>query len=282
MDEQAKMIQSAKEQLYFESIKENRGSYFVEYQPPVANNPFANLSLVYPETFEPSHVAESMVQEMTHWLKRYPVAVMVTAFDAAEDIIRPNGEDGFLVGWFAPGTNNIASSWKLKELPPFLNDTSSLPDWRTIYIDIPFRTDTQVKAAAFAQLKDRRRQIIVMKIILTLWLGVIPATWAVIQYLGPEWLGFLVVIYTLWQIWRAWRKLMGLSKPSPRELEKAEKERKMAHYYYHCERNPDGFSRLKVENFTKDISERTRKEAEELAKRSSQKPAAPQRLTDVA
>jgi hypothetical protein len=31
-----------------------------------------------------------------------------------------------------------------------------------------------------------------------------------------------------------------------------EKERKMAHYFYHCERNPDGFARLRNENFEDD------------------------------
>ncbi len=53
----------------------------------------------------------------------------------------------------------------------------------------------------------------------------------------------------------------------PAEEEKAEKERKMNHYYYHCERNPAGFARLLVENVEKDTSERIRKEAEELAKK---------------
>jgi hypothetical protein len=41
----------------------------------------------------------------------------------------------------------------------------------------------------------------------------------------------------------------------------------MAHYFYHCERNPAGFARLKMENFEKDISEHTRREVDELAKK---------------
>jgi hypothetical protein len=262
------MTNSAREPLYFEAIKENRGNYFVEYHPPVGNNPFATLNLVYPNAFELNEVAESMRTELVRWLARYPVPIMVSAFDAAEDVIRPNSpsEDGFLVGWLDPATKEVESSWKLNELPSFLNDTSSIPDWRTIYKDIPFRTDAEVKASANVYLKERRKQIIAVKVMLTIWLAVIPATWAIIQYIGPEWLGFLVMFYTLWRVWREWRKLMGLKKPTPREREKAEKERKMAHYYYHCERNPEGFSRLKSENFTKEINERTRKEAQQLSK----------------
>ena len=45
-----------REQLYFESIKEDRGAYFVEYQPPFGDNPFANLSLVYSGQFDLSEV----------------------------------------------------------------------------------------------------------------------------------------------------------------------------------------------------------------------------------
>ena len=35
----------------------------------------------------------------------------------------------------------------------------------------------------------------------------------------------------------------------------AEKRQKMEHYFYHCERNPEGFMRLKVENFERETME---------------------------
>lgn len=58
---------------------------------------------------------------------------------------------------------------------------------------------------------------------------------------------------------------LGAHKVTPREEEKGEKQRKMDHYFYHCERNPDGFARLKIENFEKDAGERVRAEAAALA-----------------
>lgn len=58
---------------------------------------------------------------------------------------------------------------------------------------------------------------------------------------------------------------MGHKKPSPRELEKVERDRKMAHYYYHCERNPAGFARIKVENLEKDIENDFLTKASQLA-----------------
>jgi len=34
---------AAREELYFDSVKEHRGAYFVEYQPPVADATFATM-----------------------------------------------------------------------------------------------------------------------------------------------------------------------------------------------------------------------------------------------
>jgi len=263
------MATPGREQLYFDAITEDRGSYFVEYRPPTGNNPFATLNIVYPGTFELRPVAECMRTELIRWLARYPVPVMVSAFDVAENIIRPNGDfdDGFLVGWLVPGTDEVAFSWRLNELPAFVNDTTSVHAWRTIYKDVSFRTETEVKTNAQKQIEQTRKQNLTLRIILTLWLAVIPAAWATAQYFGPDWLALIVFGYALWQAFRTWRKLTGRVKPSRTEKEKADKERKMAHYFYHCEQNPAAFARLKVENFEKDISEHTRKEAEELARR---------------
>ncbi len=44
----------------------------------------------------------------------------------------------------------------------------------------------------------------------------------------------------------------------------------MRHYFYHCERNPEGFARLKVENFEREAKEQTLKEAEALRNKSTE------------
>ena len=115
-------------------------------------------------------------------------------------------------------------------------------------------------------MKERRRQNLILKCLLTIWLVVIPGGVALFEYFGPEWLGLSVLLFSLWKAWRIWLKLTGRAKPSRAETEEAEKERKMRHYYYHCERNPLGFQRLMVENFQEDTRQRVREEAEELKK----------------
>jgi hypothetical protein len=259
-----------REALYFQSIKEDCGSYFVEYSPPIANNSFATLNVVYPGSYDLHGVARTMEAEVARWLARYPVPIMAWAYDSAENSIRPNGDidDGLLVGWYAPGTTIFTCAWKLEGLPPFLNDTTNLPDWRTIYKDIPVRTDTEVKVNANREMATQRKHAFILKIILAIWLAVIPATWAIIEYLGPEWLATAVLLFALWKAFRAAKKMFWPGEPSKSEKEKAEKDLKMSHYFYHCELNPDGFNRLKLENFEQDARQKIRKEAEALKNKS--------------
>ena len=263
---------STREILYFDPIKEDRGSYFVEYQPPISTNPFATLNLVYPEGYDLGSVADTMKAEVARWLARYPVPIMAWAYDAAEDSIRPHGDadDGLLVGWYVPGTAALSYSWKVEGLPPLLNDTTNVPDWRTIYRGVPFRTDAEVKANANRECIKVRKQNLTLKAILAIWFAVIPAVWAIVQYLGPEWLAIVVTLYVLWQSFRTARKLFWGVEPSKSEKEKVEKELKMMHYFYHCERNPEGFARLKGENFEREAKERTLKEVEALRNRTAE------------
>ena len=203
-----------------------------------------------------------MKTEVAHWLARYPVPIMAWAWDAAENAIRPHGDedDGLLVGWYAPGTVTLSQAWKTRELPPFLNETTNLPDWRTIYKDVPFRTDAEVKENAKREGTKIRRQNRTLKFILAIWLAAIPAAWAIFQYLGPNWLAIAVLLYSLWQAFRTARKLFGRAEPSKSEKEKSDKDLKMRHYFHHCERNPQGFARLMAENFDVEAKERTLKE----------------------
>jgi hypothetical protein len=260
---------ASREVLYFKSIKEDRGSYFVEYHP-AASNTFATLSLIYSESHDLASVADTLKTEVARWLARYPVPIMAWAYDAADNTIRPNGDvdDGLIVGWYAPGTTTFTYAWKLEGLPAFLNDTTKPPDWQTIYKDVPFRTDAEVKANANRKMPKRRKGILLLKIVLAIWLAVIPAAWAIIEYLGPEWLAAAVLLYALWKAFRAARNLFWPREPSKSEKEKSEKELKMSHYFYHCELNPEGFNRLKAENFERDARERIRKEADAIRNKS--------------
>ena len=80
--------------------------------------------------------------------------------------------------------------------------------------------------------------------------------------LGVAWVGYVLSGISISTGLYKVAKHFGWIKPSKRRLEKDEESQKKEHYFYHCERNPAGFNRLKIENFQRDAIERTRKEAE--------------------
>jgi hypothetical protein len=82
--------------------------------------------------------------------------------------------------------------------------------------------------------------------------------------LGIAWFGTVIsVISILFGLYKA-AKAFGWIQPSEREKQKAEKQRKMEHYFHHCEENPEGFNRLKMENFEREAVQRTQAEASAL------------------
>ena len=253
------------EYLYFESIREDRNSYFIEYQPPIGNYKFATLNLVFPSQVIWERVKAILDEEVEHWLKRYNVPLMVWAWDEKEDIIRsPYRDNDCLVAWICSDNGEIVKSWNIGDLDQLLKETPHHPDWRAIYVDVPVRTQAEVKSEARERLLEQKRGNRLLRIILTLWLAVIPAGYAVFEFLGPVWLGLIGLLFVVYKAIRTCFRIWNLSKVSGKEERESEKRRRMEHYFYHCERNPEGFMRLKGENFRDEARERVRQEAEEL------------------
>lgn len=253
------------ERLFFDPIKESRDHYFVEYQPPVADNRCATLNMVFPNDVVPSSLDDLMRDELQLWLRRYPVPLTVWCFDSKESLVQPESEEGnCLVGWITP-TGEIVSSWRIEDLTAFLDKNQTRSDWRSVYVDVPVRAQAQVTAAATDGSLAQRRGIQVLKWMFVAWVAAIPAGFAVFAFLGPEWFGAIALVYALEKARQAGLRVVGRATPTKREAREAEKTRKMEHYFYHCERNPGGFLRLEAENFEQEARERTRSEAEALA-----------------
>ena len=252
-------------ELLFESIKEERELYFVEYQPPVANNEFAILNLVFPTEVAWDGVKEALDEEVEHWLQRYSVPLMVWAWDEKEDIIRPpNLDGGCLVAWPGADSGEVMKSWNIEHLNDFLKGAPTHPDWRTIYVDIPVRVNAEVKSEARDKLLEQKRQNRLLRIFLTLWLAVIPAGYVIFEFFGPEWLGLIGLMFVAWKALKTSLRIWNLTKASGREEKERDMRSKMEHYFYHCERNPEAFLRLRSENFREDARQRVREEAEDM------------------
>lgn len=256
------MTKSAHPRVFRDKIQEHRGSYFVIYNPADGDSWLATISLVFPKvTVDVSEVRQAMEQELAHWLNRFAVPVMVSAFDAKDSVVRISDEphESHLMGYIDPHTGGLVrklGSYEEAEIPSEQKDAGYL---ERVYLDVPFRLQEKVREKVRREARVRGR---VIRFIVFFYAG--SAVLIEVVALGVSWLGHVLAAVSIAIGSYKLGKAMGWLKLSKRSKEKAEKEQKMEHYYYHCERNPDAFNRLKCENFERETVERTHKESEEI------------------
>ena len=225
----------------------------------------ATLNIVFYAPFETNKVPGILENEFRDWAQRYPVFIMASAFDETGGLvdlssIKPKSH---LTGFYDPKNQQLTMLWGLvknEEVPTHLIQEEHL---RKIYSNLKYRTGKQIKEKVS---EDYRKVRIGKRIILSwffVWLLGVPVT---IEILGREnpIIADLAVAYSLWKAWKEFSKLAGYAKKSHKEIKHSEKERKMQHYFYHCEMNPEAFQKLKFDNFEKEAKERIRNEAAEL------------------
>jgi hypothetical protein len=248
--------------VFREKLKKHRGEYFVVYQPADSEIKFATLSLVFPNnSFDCAGIATAMESELENWLYRFPVPTMVSSFDAKDDLISLKScrDDHHLMG-FKSKTGEIIGRWGTFRNDEMPSEFSSDEYLEHVYAGVPCRPVEEIRRKARAEANSIRRAaaLIVLLVIL------VPVAIQVAS-LGIAWFGYLVsVVSILFGIYKA-AKALGWIKPSEGEKRKTEKRSKMEHYYYHCERNPEGFNRLKMENFEREAVEQTRAEADAIS-----------------
>jgi hypothetical protein len=250
------------DQLFFETLKIHRGWYFVEYSPPLPSYPFATAQLVVVDKVETERVAKAMEHELASWLERYPVPLMVSSFDGTGTLISLNTvrECDHLIGWQDSVSSKFVSHWRIVGNAEFPRTNWDAEALKSIYRDIPFRTSAQLKKSA---LKTRR----VIRLgwwLVFIWAVIVPVVVATIELTAPQWLAILVFCYSLARAYVEALKLLGKWPKTDSELANEEEERRMRHHHYHCERNPEGFLRLKQENIERESREEIQREANSL------------------
>lgn len=252
----------SEDKLFFSALKESREGYFVEYQPPVHGITFATLQLTFPERLSPALVAHAMENEALLWHERFPIPLMVSAFDEYGDLfqlenVRPANHFFILRRGTSP---TVEQHWRLlrdDEIPTDALDRDLL---LKVYAEVGRRTSSQVRAEVVAHGKKMRAAWYVV----FAWIGLGPIALLVLEYFGPGWLAAALFVYGLSRALVAALKLLGKWKKSPTEIAKEAEERRMEHHHYHCEQNPEGFWRLKVENLRRQQREQIAREAESL------------------
>lgn len=251
----------------FDSIKEVRGWYCVEYAPPMPNFRFAIIQLTILESRQASEVAETMEREAREWLSRYPIPSMATAFSGDGCVISMAGvrESDHLMAWPSPSDGKPIRRWEIVEdavLPDIALNRRYVEE---LFATVPFKTGRQINEEASKYLFRRR----VGWWLVFVWAVAVPLGVAVLEW-WSDLLGLVVLAYSFYKaIWTALR-LGGRLPKSRREREREAEDLKMRHHHYHCQRNPEAFERLKVENFRRWEIEQTSLEVDALrAKRTS-------------
>lgn len=250
----------APDEIRYESIKEGRSWYYVVYSPPLLDYLFASLYLTIEQEAPPGSVAALMETEAREWVSRYPLPVMVTALTLDEDRVKLDGARpcDHLFAW--PGANgDVEMHWRLVpngELPTTAKDKAYI---HQLFVKVPHRTGAEIRAAALRYARQAKAGWWLVLV----WAVVVPLAVAVLEW----WSDLLGLVVLAFAFTKAGVKALRLSGKLPRSASEKEKEAldlRMRHHHYHCELNPEGFARLKAENFRKEAMERTRAEAASL------------------
>src|ERR1051325_7675789 len=106
-----------------------------------------------------------------------------------------------------------------------------------------------------AMRREWKRNVTTANILVLVGWVIVPLIIGILGF-ASVWIGVFLFVLSLGKI--GWRLVEFYGTPEkwvPGYKEKQERDLKMRHYFYHCERNPEGFVRLKMENFSKDSLE---------------------------
>jgi hypothetical protein len=251
-------VAMAPDDIRFSSLKEDRGWYFVEYSPPIANYRFSFLSLSIIEPRSAQAVAAAMESEARAWLGRYAVPVMVSAFSSDGAVFSLNGVRAIdhLMAWVGPGATQPVLRWELVENEALPDDALSRDFLEDVFADVPLKRGHDIQAEAAKHVAAQR----VGWWLVFVWAVVVPLGVALLEW-WSDLLGLVVLGYAFVKAAIQALRLTGRLPKSIRQRKKEADDLKMRHHHYHCERNPEAFARLRAENFRREAVEQTKAEA---------------------
>lgn len=248
----------APDDIRFGSLKEDRGWYFVEYTPPMANHRFSTLSVCVIEEQDAQVVASAIEEEAREWLGRYLIPVMATAFSADGSVFSLKGVRPIdrLIAWLDSEGSRPILRWELVKdgvLPDIALDRKFL---QKTFADVPSKTGAEIQDEVAKDVAARK----VGWWLVFVWAVLVPLGVAVLEW-WSDLLGLVVLGYAFVKAIIHALRLTGHLPKSAREREKEAQDLRMRHHHYHCERNPEAFERLKAENFRREEIARTKAEA---------------------
>jgi hypothetical protein len=160
------------------------------------------------------------------------------------DLAKTNSEN-CLTRFIDTDDNSFKTQWGAINHTKMKEFTDS--ELAKIYKDLPHKTRLEKEIERDQEILKTRKQKRFLDFSFIVWLLVMIG----IAYLGWQnyYVGGIAFFYAFIKFILELLSFFGISKSLSKK--KKEKERKMKHYYYHCERNPEGFRRLVAENIQK-------------------------------
>ena len=248
------------EKLYFDEIKEKDGLCLVEYGPPAFGQQFATLSITYIENVATDEVIRNMEKQAYLWLSRYPIALMVSAFDKSGDLISLTGvkESNHLTVAMRDG--EFESYWRLLKNNEFPKENLDQKYLVSVYKDVGYRTQSGITESVK---KDAKYKRLLNKMFL-IWAVFIPALIAIVEFFSPTWLAFIALAYSFWKALQQWLVMTRRKEKSAKDIMEEQEELRKAHHHFHCEQNPEAFEHLKMENFQRSEREAIKNDFDSL------------------
>jgi len=125
----------------------------------------------------------------------------------------------------------------------------------------------EVEDKAIRELRSRGRFARLVHLITFIVVVVIPLSVVILGIVSPL-VAVITLVYSIWQPVYKGLKFLKIIKKSKKELKHEEEERLKQHYFVHCQENPAGFQRLKIENFERELRNGIKKEVEQLTNKN--------------
>lgn len=244
------MINDILRERIYNDISEQRESYQVTYFPiNLQNYNFATLHLIFEKLIDSEEIAKLIEIEFNIWINKFSAPIMVTAFSKEDDQVIsliPNKKSNNLLGYVE--NNNIILSWD-KSAITFPNEYYNSDATDNIYKDLKYTTRESKEDVAKKYIKGKKMIKNFFDLASFIWLLVSISILLLGFVLGfvNIIIGIIALLYSLYMTIRKYFKFKGYY--TSKEKAENEKQERMKHYYHHCELNPEGFLKLKIENF---------------------------------
>lgn len=244
----------------FENVEVKRDGYYVSYSPKFVSTANDDSTALLSVRLLREHSLEQCKQiaesEFEYWIKRYPVPLQVLVKFECKTTLRISSiaECPYICG--VSKSDYRWGGFLDNELETYMPSNDEL---KAIYSELPSKTSEEVDIKLNQELIGKR----IIKWLVLFTAVIIPALIAFLGWSHPLF-SALALIFAWYKCADKWLSLSGRKIKTEAELAVEEDERLKEHHHYHCKLNPQGFERLKLENFQADSEERLRKTLESM------------------